>query len=120
MEEAPATHERSTTPDAVDEHVTYGVDQVILSESDSCETEPHFHKDSDMMLEDQDEVSPISFPAHAEIRQSPAAPEDQKLHHSSSVAFKRGIILTFSIDIPHHYRNMKIRHKQRKQINIII
>ncbi|XP_039527002.1 C2 domain-containing protein 3 isoform X2 [Pimephales promelas] len=83
-EEAPATHERSTTPDAVDEHVTYGVDQVILSESDSCETEPRFHKDSDMMLEDQDEVSPISFPAHAEIRQSPAAPEDQKLHHSSS------------------------------------
>lgn len=36
------------------------------------------------MLEDEDEVSPISFPAHAEIRQSPAAPEDEKLHHSSS------------------------------------
>lgn len=45
---------------------------------------PRCYKDSDRMLEDEDEVSPISFPAHAEIRQSPAAPEDEKLHHSSS------------------------------------
>lgn len=83
-EEAPTTHKRSTAPDTVDERLTYGVDQLILSESDSCEIEPRFHKDSGMMLEDEDGVSPISFPAPAEIRQLPAAPEDEKLHHSSS------------------------------------
>ncbi|KAK9961888.1 hypothetical protein ABG768_007286 [Culter alburnus] len=84
MEEAPTTHKRFTTPDAVDERLTSGVDQLILSESDSCEIEPRFHKDSHMLLEDEDEVSPISFPPPAEIRQPPAAPEDEKLHHSSS------------------------------------
>lgn len=84
MEEAPTTYKRSTTPDAVDERLSSGVDQLILSESDSCEIEPRFHKDSHMLLEDEDEVLPISFPPPAEIRQSPAASEDEKLHHSST------------------------------------
>ncbi len=68
----------------VEERLTSGVDQLILSESDSCEIEPRFHKESDMMSEDEDEVSPISSPAPAEIRQSPAAAENQKFHHSFS------------------------------------
>ncbi|ROL49948.1 C2 domain-containing protein 3 [Anabarilius grahami] len=84
MEEAPTTHKRFITPDAVDERLTSVVDQLILSDSDSCEIEPRFHKDSHMLLEDEDEVSPISFPPPAEIRQPPAALEDEKLHHSSS------------------------------------
>ncbi|KAK2881256.1 hypothetical protein Q8A67_018524 [Cirrhinus molitorella] len=81
-EEAPTTHKSSATLDVVEEHLASGVDQLILSESDSCEIEPHFHKDSDVMLQDEDDVSLISSPA--ETRQSPAAPEDEKLHHSSS------------------------------------
>ncbi|XP_050985024.1 LOW QUALITY PROTEIN: C2 domain-containing protein 3 [Labeo rohita] len=84
-EKAPTAHKSSATLDALEEHLTSGVDQLILSESDSCEIEPRFHKDSDMMLEDDDDddVSPISSPAPAETRQSPAALEDEKLHHSS-------------------------------------
>ncbi len=68
----------------VEEHLPSGVDRLILSESDSCEIEPRFHKESNMMLEDEDEVSTISSPAPAEIRQSPAAAEKEKLHHSFS------------------------------------
>ncbi|XP_016124012.1 C2 domain-containing protein 3 [Sinocyclocheilus grahami] len=83
-EEATTSHKSSATLDVVEEHLTSGVDQLILSESDSCEIEPRFHKESDMMSEDEDEVSPISSPAPAEIRQSPAAAEDEKLHHRSS------------------------------------
>ncbi|XP_073673794.1 C2 domain-containing protein 3 [Garra rufa] len=83
-EEAPTVHKSSTTLDLVEEHLTSGVDRLILSESDSCDIEPLFHKDSDMMLEDEDDISPISSPAPAETRQLPSAPEDEKLHHSSS------------------------------------
>uniref|UniRef100_A0A8C1Z2X9 C2 domain containing 3 centriole elongation regulator n=1 Tax=Cyprinus carpio TaxID=7962 RepID=A0A8C1Z2X9_CYPCA len=83
-EEATTSHKSSATLDVVEEHLTSGVDQLILSESDSCEIEPRFHKESHMMSEDEDEVSPISSPAPAEIRQSPAAAEDEKLHHRSS------------------------------------
>lgn len=83
-EEATTSHKSSATLDVVEEHLTSGVDRLILSESDSCEIEPRFHKESHMMSEDEDEVSPISSPAPAEIRQSPAAAEDEKLHHRSS------------------------------------
>ncbi|XP_059370695.1 C2 domain-containing protein 3 [Carassius carassius] len=83
-EEATTSHKSSASLDVVEEHLTSGVDQLISSESDSCETEPRFHKESDMMSEEEDEVWPISAPAPAEIRQSPAAAEDEKLHHRSS------------------------------------
>lgn len=46
--------------------------------------EPCFHKDSNILLEDEDKVSPVGFLTPTDIRQSPAAPEDEKLHHSSS------------------------------------
>ncbi|XP_026138444.1 C2 domain-containing protein 3-like [Carassius auratus] len=83
-EEATTSHKSSASLDVVEEHLTSGVDQLISSESDSCETEPRFHKESDMMSEEEDEVWPVSSPAPAEIRQSPAAAEDEKLHQRSS------------------------------------
>ncbi|XP_052473084.1 C2 domain-containing protein 3-like [Carassius gibelio] len=75
---APTSHKSSSALVVVEEHLMSGADRLILSESDSCEIEPRFHKESHMMLEDEDEVSPISS------RPSPAAPENEKLHHSSS------------------------------------
>ncbi|XP_042627616.1 C2 domain-containing protein 3-like [Cyprinus carpio] len=83
-EEAPTARKSSAALVVVEEHLTSGVDQLILSESDSCAIEPRFHKELDLMLEDEDEVSPISSPAPAQTRQSPAAPENEKLYHSSS------------------------------------
>nr|XP_001337534.5 C2 domain-containing protein 3 [Danio rerio] len=85
-EEAPVIlKSTTTTPDVADKRLTSGADQLILTESYSCETEPHFHKHSDMMLEDENEVSPFSSPAPTETRHSVAAPEDEeKNDHISS------------------------------------
>lgn len=59
------------------------VDQLILSESESCETELHAHKESDERLENED-ISPISSPTPRDTRQSSVLPEDAEPHHSSN------------------------------------
>ncbi|XP_051963603.1 C2 domain-containing protein 3-like [Xyrauchen texanus] len=74
-------HTISDTPAVVQGTLHSGVDQLMLSESESYETEPNCHKHSEMVSED---VSPISSLTHRETRQSQAPPEDEKLHHSPS------------------------------------
>ncbi|XP_051966142.1 C2 domain-containing protein 3 [Xyrauchen texanus] len=76
-EETPTVHKTSDTLTAIEEHLTSGVNRLILSESESSETETHSHKYSEMVSEDED-VTP------RETRLSPASPEDKKLHHSPS------------------------------------
>ncbi|XP_051521730.1 C2 domain-containing protein 3-like isoform X2 [Myxocyprinus asiaticus] len=81
-EETATVHKTSDTPAVIEEHLHSGVDQLMLSESESCETEPNSHKHSEMVLEDG--ASPISSLTLRETRQSQAPPEEEKLHHSPS------------------------------------
>nr|XP_055052061.1 LOW QUALITY PROTEIN: C2 domain-containing protein 3 [Misgurnus anguillicaudatus] len=69
----------SDSPAVVEEHFSSRDDQMILSESESCEA----YKDSDVRLDDED-VSPISYPTAKETKQSSVPPEDEKVHHSSN------------------------------------
>ncbi|KAI7800624.1 C2 domain-containing protein 3 isoform X2 [Triplophysa rosa] len=76
-EETSTLHINSDSP-AV-EHLRSDVDQLILSESESCETELHAHKD--VRLENED-ASPICSPTPRDTRQSSILPEDAQPHHS--------------------------------------